>query len=113
MARPPRIELGSQASEAYVISIGPRAHIKIAIRLIIGYLPIKSKLALKEIASKNDNINLSQNSCLKNLLLHGKLVKIDVGLKKLCRDILSPLTIADLMNTERDKLQEWNACEKY
>lgn len=113
MARPPRIELGSQASEAYVISIGPRAHIKIAIRLIIGYLPIKSKLALKEIAYKNDNINLSQNSCLKNLLLHGKLVKIDVGLKKLCRDILSPSTIADLMNTERDKLQEWNACEKY
>ncbi len=28
MARPPRIELGSQASEAYVISIGPRAHMK-------------------------------------------------------------------------------------
>ncbi len=28
MARPPRIELGSQASEAYVISIGPRARIR-------------------------------------------------------------------------------------
>jgi hypothetical protein len=29
MARPPRIELGSQASEAYVISIGPRAQQKL------------------------------------------------------------------------------------
>lgn len=29
VARPPRIELGSQASEAYVISIGPRAQQKL------------------------------------------------------------------------------------
>lgn len=37
MARPPRIELGSQASEAYVISIGPRAHVDVTAIMIIAH----------------------------------------------------------------------------
>ncbi len=42
MARPRGIEPRSQAPEAYVISIGPRAQIRVA-KMIIGYLGLKSK----------------------------------------------------------------------